>query len=83
MIFFFSAQKISPDTKEKVQLQVILHDGSANTFLFNNAQGRQIQMQDRESVKEILQQMIPKFKRKISAELEEKNRYTYINLDLS
>ena len=40
-------------------------------------------MQDRESVKEILQQMIPKFKRKISAELEEKNRYTYINLDLS
>jgi len=68
------AQKISPDTKEKVQLQVILHDGSANTFLFNNAQGRQIQMQDRESVKEILQQMIPKFKRKISAELEEKNR---------
>lgn len=68
------AQKISPDSKEKVQLQVILNDGSANTFLFNNSHGRQTQLQDRESVKEILQQLLPKFKRKISAELEEKNR---------
>ncbi|XP_005096499.1 general transcription factor IIH subunit 1 [Aplysia californica] len=68
------AQKISPDSKEKVQLQVILHDGSANTFLFNNPRSRQTQMQDRESVKELLQQLLPKFKRKISAELEEKNR---------
>ncbi|KAH9519273.1 General transcription factor IIH subunit 1, partial [Bulinus truncatus] len=67
-------QKISPDTKEKVQLQVILHDGSANTFLFNNPKGRQQQLQDRESVKELLQQLLPKFKRKISSELEEKNR---------
>ncbi|CAL1548138.1 unnamed protein product [Lymnaea stagnalis] len=67
-------QKISPDTKEKVQLQVILHDGSANTFLFNNPKGRKCQLQDRESIKELLQQLLPKFKRKISSELEEKNR---------
>ncbi|CAG5125187.1 unnamed protein product [Candidula unifasciata] len=68
------AQKISPDTKEKVQLQIILHDGSANTFLFNNPKSRQLQMQDRESVKELLQQLLPRFKRKISSELEDKNR---------
>ncbi|XP_059154425.1 general transcription factor IIH subunit 1-like [Physella acuta] len=67
-------QKISPETKEKVQLQVILNDGSANTFLFNNPKGRQVQLQDRESVKELLQQLLPRFKRKISSELEEKNR---------
>ncbi|BFZ04304.1 hypothetical protein BsWGS_07342 [Bradybaena similaris] len=68
------AQKISPDTKDKVQLQIVLHDGSANTFLFNNPKSRELQMQDRESVKELLQQLLPRFKRKISSELEDKNR---------
>ncbi|RUS76008.1 hypothetical protein EGW08_016253 [Elysia chlorotica] len=68
------AQKISPETKEKVQLQVILHDNSANTFLFTNPAGRTSQKQDREAVKELLQQLLPRFKRKISSELEEKNR---------
>lgn len=28
------AQKISPDSKEKVQLQLIMHNGEANTFHF-------------------------------------------------
>ena len=69
-----TAQKISPETKEKVQLQVILHDNSANTFLFTNPGGRPSQKQDREAVKELLQQLLPRFKRKISSELEEKNR---------
>lgn len=68
------AQKISPETKEKVQLQVILNDNSANTFLFTNPGGRPSQKQDREAVKELLQQLLPRFKRKISSELEEKNR---------
>ena len=69
-----SAQKISPDTKDKIQLQVCLHDGGANTFHFNNAKGRKAQQQDREGIKELLQQLLPKFKRKVNSELEEKNR---------
>lgn len=67
-------QKISPDTKEKVQLQVVLHDGNANTFHFANPHGRPAQVKDRESIKELLQQLLPKFRRKVSSELEEKNR---------
>ena len=70
-----SAQKISPDTKEKVQLQLVMHDGGANTFHFNNPEGRRAQIADRDSIKELLQQLLPKFRRKISSELEEKNRY--------
>ena len=35
-----SVQKISPDTKPKVQLQIVLHDGGANTFHFNNPAGK-------------------------------------------
>lgn len=72
---YFLAQKISPDTKEKVQLQLIMHDGGANTFQFNNPGGRSSQMADRDSVKELLLQLLPKFRRKLSSELEEKNRY--------
>ncbi|XP_046581673.1 general transcription factor IIH subunit 1-like [Haliotis rubra] len=67
-------QKISPDTKDKVQLQLVMHDGGANTFHFNNAEGRAAQIRDRDSVKELLQQLLPKFRIKISSELEEKNR---------
>lgn len=68
------AQKISPDTKDKVQLQLVMHDGGANTFQFNNPRGRAAQVLDRDSVKELLQQLLPKFRRKLSSELEEKNR---------
>ena len=71
-----SAQKISPETKEKVQLQVVLHDGTANTFHFNNPKGRDEAKKDRESVKELLQQLLPKFRTKVNSELEAKNRYT-------
>ena len=74
-VCLISAQKISPDTKEKVQLQIVMHDGGANTFHFNNSGGRVAQISDRDSVKELLQQLLPKFRRKISSELEEKNRY--------
>lgn len=69
-----TAQKISPDTREKVQLQLVMHDGGANTFHFNNPGGRAAQIADRDGVKELLQQLLPKFRRKISSELEEKNR---------
>ncbi|KAL5006637.1 hypothetical protein ScPMuIL_015443 [Solemya velum] len=67
-------QKISPDSKEKVQLQLVMHDGSAKTFQFNNTTGRPAQQHDRDSVKEVLQQLLPKSHQKISGELEEKNR---------
>ena len=73
----FAAQKISPDTKDKVQLQVCMYDGGANTFHFNNAKGRKAQQQDREGIKELLQQLLPKFRRKVNSELEEKNRYAH------
>ncbi|XP_076471070.1 general transcription factor IIH subunit 1-like [Babylonia areolata] len=67
-------QKISPDSKDKVQLQVVMHDGSASTFQFANPKGRPAQQADRDAVKELLQQLLPQFKRKISSELEVKNR---------
>ncbi|KAK6630220.1 hypothetical protein RUM43_015013 [Polyplax serrata] len=67
-------QKISPEGKTKIQLQVVLHDGSASTFQFTNRLGIQAQIKDRDEVKELLVQLLPKFKRKIDRELEEKNR---------
>lgn len=69
-------QKISPEGKAKVQLQVVLHgaEGSATTFHFVNPMGTQAQLEDRNSVKELLQQLLPKFKRTLNSELEEKNR---------
>lgn len=66
-------QKISPEGKSKVQLQVVLHSGDTTTFHFVNPMGTNSQLQDRNSVKELLQQLLPKFKRKINKELEEKN----------
>lgn len=66
-------QKISPDGKSKVQLQVVLHSGENTTFHFVNPMGSSVQLQDRNGVKELLQQLLPKFKRKINKELEEKN----------
>ena len=67
-------QKISPDSKEKVQLQVVLEAGGASTFHFNNPGGRQAQMKDRESVKSLLQDMINKFKKNVNTELELKSQ---------
>ncbi|XP_067129753.1 general transcription factor IIH subunit 1 [Centruroides vittatus] len=67
-------QKISPDGKSKVQLQVLLHTGSATTFHFTNPLGQEYQLKDRNEVKELLQQLLPKFKRKVNKELEEKNK---------
>ncbi|XP_062562070.1 general transcription factor IIH subunit 1 [Armigeres subalbatus] len=67
-------QKISPEGKPKIQLQVVLHDGNSSTFHFVNRMGPSTQMADRDKVKELLQQLLPNFKRKIDKELEEKNR---------
>lgn len=58
----------------KIQIQIVMHDGSSTTFHFVNPNGSQTQIKDRDEVKELLQQLLPKFKRKVNKELEEKNR---------
>lgn len=67
-------QKISPEGKPKIQLQVVLHNNEATTFHFVHSDGVERQLKDRNEIKEMLQQLLPKFKQKISKELEEKNR---------
>ncbi|KAK9891589.1 hypothetical protein WA026_015549 [Henosepilachna vigintioctopunctata] len=68
------SQKISPEGKAKIQLQVVLHNGVSSTFHFTNKMGLQSQLEDRDKVKEMLQTLLPKFKRKVDRELEEKNK---------
>ncbi|XP_053615975.1 general transcription factor IIH subunit 1 [Plodia interpunctella] len=67
-------QKISPAGKPKVQLQVVLHDGTCSTFHFVNSAGAEAQAKDRDQVKLLLQDLLPKFKRQIDGELEMKSR---------
>uniref|UniRef100_A0A673JJ14 General transcription factor IIH subunit 1 n=1 Tax=Sinocyclocheilus rhinocerous TaxID=307959 RepID=A0A673JJ14_9TELE len=64
-------QKISPDGKAKIQLQLVLHTGESTTFHFAN---ESTALKDRDVAKELLQQLLPKFKKKANKELEEKNR---------
>uniref|UniRef100_A0A673A8I2 General transcription factor IIH subunit 1 n=1 Tax=Sphaeramia orbicularis TaxID=375764 RepID=A0A673A8I2_9TELE len=64
-------QKISPDGKSKIQLQLVLHTGESTTFHFANESSA---LKDRDAAKELLQQLLPKFKKKANKELEEKNR---------
>jgi transcription initiation factor TFIIH subunit 1 len=67
-------QKISPEGKAKIQLQIVLHDGNSSTFHFVSKGGHDQQIDDRERVKDLIQSILPNFKRKIDSELEEKNR---------
>lgn len=67
-------QKISPEGKPKVQLQLVMNDGNNTTFHFVNANGLKAQTDDRDKVKDLLQKLLPNFKRKVDKELEEKNR---------
>lgn len=71
---YLLVQKISPEGKAKIQLQLVLHDGNNSTFHFVNKNGLQSQIQDREKVKELIQSILPNFKRKIDTELEQKNK---------
>lgn len=73
-MLYIKVQKISQEGKQKVQLQVVLHDGNSTTFHFVNTKGVSVQIADRDKVKELLQQLLPNFKRKVDKELEEKNR---------
>lgn len=67
-------QKISPEGKPKVQLQLVMNDGNNSTFHFVNSNGLKAQIEDRDQVKDLLQRLLPNFKRKVDKELEEKNR---------
>lgn len=73
------SQKISPEGKAKIQLQVVLHNGVSSTFHFSNTKGLSAQVADRDKVKEMLQGLLPKFKKKMDRELEEKNRLLMSN----
>ncbi|XP_038661977.1 general transcription factor IIH subunit 1 [Scyliorhinus canicula] len=66
-------QKISPEGKAKVQLQLILHTGDATIFHFTNDNSAGAAAKDRDAAKDLLQQLLPKFKKKANKELEEKN----------
>lgn len=70
-VVFCTGQKISPDGKAKIQLQLVLHTGESTTFHFSN---ESTALKDRDAAKELLQQLLPKFKKKANKELEEKNR---------
>lgn len=67
-------QKISPEGKPKIQLQVVLHDNTTSTFQFVNREGTAAAIRERDKVKDLLVTLLPKFKRKVNKELEEKNR---------
>lgn len=67
-------QKISPEGKAKVQLQLILHTGDTTIFHFTNENSANAAAKDRDAAKDLLQQLLPKFKKKANKELEEKNR---------
>ncbi|XP_030380582.1 general transcription factor IIH subunit 1 [Scaptodrosophila lebanonensis] len=75
-------QKISPEGKPKVQLQVVLHDGNTSTFHFVNRNGQKAMVADRDKVKELLQKLLPSFKRKVDKDLEDKNRILMENPNL-
>lgn len=58
-------QKISPEGKAKIQLQIVLHTGDNTTFQFTN-------LEDRTAVKDALLQILPQFKGKMSKDRERK-----------
>ena len=51
MIKILTAQKISPEGRPKVQLQIVLHDISSYTFHFCTSEGRENQIAERNKVK--------------------------------
>lgn len=67
-------QKISTEGKSKIQLQVVLHNDTSSTFHFMSPSGPAQQTKDRDKVKDLLANLLPKFKQKISEELEEKKK---------
>lgn len=75
-------QKISPEGKPKIQLQVVLNNNEATTFHFVHADGVERQLKDRNDIKEMLTHLLPKFKQKVSKDLQEKNQILINNPEL-
>ena len=75
-------QKISPEGKPKIQLQLVLHSGEAPTFHFANPDGTEAQLSHRNDVKELLQQLLPKFKERLSKDMIEKQKILHENPEL-
>uniref|UniRef100_A0A915JYX8 BSD domain-containing protein n=1 Tax=Romanomermis culicivorax TaxID=13658 RepID=A0A915JYX8_ROMCU len=67
-------QKISPEGKPKIQLQLCLNDGQNFTFHFCNDKGSTSQLDDREKVKNLVQQKLSTTKVKLNTELEMKEK---------
>lgn len=65
-------QKISPDKKLKVQLQLVLNDGNSSTFHFVNSNGTAAQIADRDRVKDLVQKLLTNFRPKFDEDLEKK-----------
>ncbi|XP_003381931.1 putative BSD domain protein [Trichinella spiralis] len=72
--FIPSLQKISPAGKAKIQLQLCLHNDTSVIFQFCNPMGAEKQLQDRESVKQLLQVQLAKLKYMPNAEIERKRK---------
>ena len=51
-----------------------MHDDTSSTFHFMSPSGAAQQTKDRDKVKDILANLLPKFRQKISEELEEKKK---------
>ncbi|KAF7987419.1 hypothetical protein HCN44_003181 [Aphidius gifuensis] len=75
-------QKISPDGKAKIQLQLVLRDNTSTTFHFVNKSGVESQIEDRNKVKDWLQRLLPDFKNKLDKELEDKAQVLKSNAKL-
>jgi transcription initiation factor TFIIH subunit 1 len=60
-------------------LQVVLHDDASDTFHFVSPAGPSQQLKDRDQVKDMLANLLPKFRQKVSKELEEKKRILFEN----
>ena len=67
-------QRISPETSSSVKLQILLKDDTSNNFQFSNPQGRAVQMQERNVIKDLLAELIPLHREKANKDLEEKNK---------
>ncbi|XP_064084474.1 general transcription factor IIH subunit 1-like isoform X2 [Macrobrachium nipponense] len=67
-------QKISPEGKPKVQLQIVLHDMTTHTFHFCTPEGRDKQVIERNQTKERLAQLMDKRKRLPPDDLVQKKR---------
>lgn len=66
-------QKISSEFKNKVQLQLVFHDETISLFQFTNSE-RSEAMRDRNRVKDLIQQLLPKYQKQANKEFGEKSR---------